>query len=337
MSEITRRDAMVLSAAGLGASLLSAQPSPAAQKSGDSLTPRRALTIFSQHLNWAADIEAAIEVAAQAGFGGIAWTVRSNDFIHPATVARDLPRAVELTRRAGLRTPSIVTSLNDAGSPFAQQILETAAGLGIHLYRMQTHAYDYGRDVPAQLEALRPAIAGLVALNERYRCTALVHTHGGLVAGAVWDTWLLLKDFDPERVAINFDTGYGTMKLGNGWMEAARFAHRYIRCLALKDFIWRSQPQGPKRWMGEICQPGAGMVDFPGMFSYFQSIGFNGPTEVQFEYPVSVAGRAAPVSFMSRRVGEWQLEMPKADFITLLKRDVDFYEAQVRATGLTTA
>jgi len=300
---------------------------------------RPALTLFSRHLHWAS-VEEAIEVTASAGFGGIAWTVRPGAHVLPENVARDLPRVVELTHRAGLNTPLIVTGLRNAQSPYAEAIVETAAGLGIRTYRgqIEAKAYDFSGDVPAQLETLRPAVAGLVRLNERYGATALIHTHGGMLAGAVWDTWLLVRDFDPNRIGINFDTGYGTMWAGRGWTEAVRFARPYIRSLSLKDFRWRLQEQpGRRQWLGEICPPGQGMVDFQEMFSYFQSTGFHGPAEVQFEYPIEVPGRAAPLDLMVGDVGTLQLAMPKADFIALLKRDADFYAARLRDTGLAPA
>jgi sugar phosphate isomerase/epimerase len=228
--------------------------------------------------------------------------------------------------------------LTDANSPYAEAIVATAAGLGIHHYRIQTGRYDYAADVPAQLDAMRPRVSGLARLNERYGATALIHTHGSLVAGAVWDTWLLLRDFDPDRVAINFDTAYGMVQNGRGWMEAVRFARRYIRMLSLKDFRWRQQVEGGRsRWEPEICQPGQGMVDFQQMLTYFQTTEFHGPVEVQFEYPVAVPGRSTPNSLMANDVGQWKLEMPKADFIAPLKRDGDFYAARLREAGLVPA
>jgi sugar phosphate isomerase/epimerase len=251
-------------------------------------------------------------------------------------VARDLPRAVELTRRAGLGTPHIVTSLTDADSPYAEAIIETATGLGIRHYRAQTNGNNYTDDVAAQLDAERQRVIRLVQLNERYGATALFHTHAWLNGGAVWDSWLLLRDFDPERIAINFDTGYGLASTGTSWREAIRFARRHIRFLSFKDFRWKQQTQnGRSQWAPEICRPGEGMVDFQEVLSYFQSTGFSGPVEIQFEYPIKVPGQSAAISLMAYDVGKWQLQIPKADFIALLKRDADFYAARLRETGLT--
>jgi len=177
----------------------------------------------------------------------------------------------------------------------------------------------------------------LARLNERHGATALFHTHSGddLLGGAVWDLWLLLREFDPNRVAINFDTGHGSMSAGSGWTEAVRFARSHIRSLSLKDFRWQLQEVGGRqRWTAEICPPGQGMAPIREIFSYFQSTAFHGPAEVQFEYPIVVPGRSSPVSLMAFDVGKWQLEMPKSDFVALLNRDAAFYAALLHDTGL---
>jgi sugar phosphate isomerase/epimerase len=330
--DITRREALIMAGSTAAAALLTSRPGDAMNAVAPGKAARPALTIFSRHLHWAS-MEEAIEVAAAAGFGGIAWTVRDGAHILPENVGRDLRRAVELTHKAGLGTPHIVTALGGADSPHAEAIVETATGLGIHTYRIETSrfgSYDYKGDLSAQLEALRPRVTELVRLNERFNACAVIHTHVGLKAGGVWDTWMLVRDYNPEHLGINFDTAYGTAAAGAGWLQALHFARRHIRFLSLKDFRWQKMKP-------EICIPGEGVVDFPAVLGYFQESGFNGPAEVQFEYAVPVVGNAKPMSMMAFNVGQWKLEIPKQDFIALLKRDVDFYGEWLRKTGLSPA
>jgi sugar phosphate isomerase/epimerase len=329
--DITRRQALVIGGSAAAATLLPTRPGSAMQSPKPAGAVRPALTIFSRHLQWAG-VEEAIEVAAAAGFGGIAWTVREGAHILPQNVERDLRRAVELTHRAGLGTPHIVTAISDAETPHAEAIVAAAAGLGIHTYRFETSrfgSYDFTGDLSAQLEALRPRMAELVRLNDRYGSGAVIHTHVGLKAGGVWDTWLLVREFDPERLGINFDTAYGTAGTGAGWMQAVHFARRHVRFLSLKDFRWQQLKP-------EICVPGQGVVDFAAALGYFRDTDFHGPAEVQFEYLVPVAG-GKPMNLTNQNVDQWKLEIPKADFIALMKRDVDFYTAWLGKTGLSPA
>jgi sugar phosphate isomerase/epimerase len=334
--DITRRDALIMAGSAAAATMLPGRPANAASNATGTAAPvtsaRPALTIFSRHLQWAG-VEEAIEAAAAAGFGGIAWTVRDGAHIPPESVERDLRRAVELTHRAGLGTPHIVTAINGAETPYAESIVATAAGLGIHTYRIETSRfgrYDFKGDLPAQLEALRPRVAELVSLNEKYGAGAVIHTHIGLRAGGVWDTWLLVRDFNPERIGINFDTAFGTAAAGAGWLQALNFARRHIRFLSLKDFRWQKMTP-------EIVVPGQGVVDFQAVLGYFKDTDFHGPAEVQFEYPVPVPGSTTAMNMTNHNLGEWKLDIPKADVIGLMKRDVDFYAEWLRKTGLSPA
>src|SRR5205085_152050 len=81
--------------------------------------------IMSRHLQWTTP-EDAIEVAKAAGYETIEWTVRSGGHIPPERAARELPRIVELTRKAGLSVPIITTAIQDASSPYAEATLAAA-------------------------------------------------------------------------------------------------------------------------------------------------------------------------------------------------------------------
>ena len=76
------------------------------------------------------------------------------------------------------------------------------------------------------------------------------------------------------------------------------------------------------------------MVDFSGMLSYFKSVGFAGPVELYQEYQVNVPGVAEPVNMLGTDFGRWKLEMPKAQYVSLLKRDVTFYTNALTEGGL---
>ena len=83
-----------------------------------------------------------------------------------------------------------------------------------------------------------------------------------------------------------------------------------------------------------MVPPGEGMVDVKGMLSYFKSVDFAGPVELYQEYRVTVPGVAAPVNLLGSAFGQWKLEMPKADYVSLLKRDVTFYTNALTDSGL---
>jgi hypothetical protein len=111
------------------------------------------LTLVSRHVQWA-DIDEGAAVAADAGFGAIAWTCRPGAHILPENVERDLPRAVEVARRNGLATPMLITAINSVDAPRAESILDAMRQAGITRYRAPNYRYDYSRDLESQWEAL---------------------------------------------------------------------------------------------------------------------------------------------------------------------------------------
>jgi sugar phosphate isomerase/epimerase len=304
-------------------------------------------------LQWT-NIEEAVSVAAEAGCKAISWTVRQGAHILPANVERDLPRAVDLAHKAGLDTPMLITALNEGHSERAEAILDTMRGVGIRYYRAAPFRYDYSGDLAQQVDALKPRIASLVRLNEKYGTTAMYHTHSayGNIGGGVWDLWLALKDFDPRFVGLNYDLGHATIRGGTGWIETSHIAHKFVHGLSVKDFRWVKTsssangssgrraggppadraPRAP--WSPEMVPGGEGMVDFKGMLSYFKSVGFAGPVELYQEYHVNVPGVPEPVNMLGTDFGTWKLEMPKAQYVSLLKRDVTFYTNALTESGL---
>ena len=151
---------------------------PSAASTQANPSARAKLCLVSRHLQWTS-IEEGVNVAAEAGCRAIAWTIRSGAHIDAASVERDLPKAVDLAHKAGLETPMAITAIVDAKSARADAILDTLRGVGIRYYRAPSFRYDLAAELEPQLEALKPRIESLVRLNEKYRTTAMYHTHSG--------------------------------------------------------------------------------------------------------------------------------------------------------------
>jgi L-ribulose-5-phosphate 3-epimerase len=280
--------------------------------------------IVSRHLQWTT-VEDAIDLARTAGYDAIEWNVRAGGHIEPERVEQDLPRVVELTRKAGLAAAMITTAIQDAASPHAEAILRTANGLGIRFYRGgQYFRYDYKAPLLPQIEALKPRIASLVALNQKFGMTWAYHTHsgGGNIGGNVWDIWMAIRDFDPSLIALNYDTAHTTIRGGNGWGDAARVALPFIKCLAIKDARWE-QVAG-RGWVSEFVPIGEGLVDFKMRFELLKSAGFRGPVNVHFEHH----------GLLGTNVGTWKLAMPRSEFLAIITQDLDRLRAAMRAAAV---
>jgi hypothetical protein len=74
-------------------------------------------------------------------------------------------------------------------APLVAAILQTASGLGIRYDRGgQYFRCDYTRNLWQQLQELKPRVATLAALDEKYRTAVCYHTHSGAgnIGGNIW-------------------------------------------------------------------------------------------------------------------------------------------------------
>jgi sugar phosphate isomerase/epimerase len=240
-------------------------------------------------------------------------------------VERDLPKAVEIMRKEGLMTPMITADIVDAKTPHAEAILRTASGLGIHHYRWGGFTYTYERSLADQLEEMKPRVAGLAALNEKYKMSAMYHTHSGLrqVGAPIWDLWYVLKDMDPRWVGINYDIGHATVEGGfGGWIDSARLIGKYMRGVALKDFKWGQNARGA--WAPQWCAAGEGQVNFAGFFEILKTQKFSGPVQLHFEYP-GLGGADG---------GRAKLEIPKEKLVAQMRKDLEYVRKLMRQAQL---
>jgi sugar phosphate isomerase/epimerase len=337
----SRRDvlAMLASVAAVGAAVparsqtLAESPAQSARSSVPSMPN---LALVSRHLQWT-DAENGIRIAQQAGFGAVLWTVRRGAHVTPAQVTTELPQIVEMTRAAGLRVPMVITNIGDVNSDGAGAILATLQRLDIPLYRAAAPRYRYDAPFQPQYDDFRRKLEALSRLNERFGTTAAFHTHAyaDTIGGSAWDLWMLMRDLDPRRVGLNYDIGHVMAKGGHGWRESIRAVGPYLHSCSIKDFYWEKHaavPAGQWPWRTKLVRPGDGMVNFGDFFRHLHAIGFEGPLEQYFEYDVSIPGRATPFDMLGTDYKAWNLDIPEAQYIEYLKRDVRFYKDTWRDT-----
>jgi sugar phosphate isomerase/epimerase len=282
------------------------------------------ICVFSKHFQWT-DVTECAAMARQIGFDGIDLTVRKAGHVLPENVERDLPKAVETIRKEGLPVTMITAEIVDAKTPHAEAILHTASSLGIHHYRWGGYTYAYERPLAEQLEEMKPRVAGLAKLNEKYKMSAMYHTHSGLrqIGAPIWDLWYVLKDLDPRWVGINYDVGHATVEGGfGGWIDSARLIRQYMRGVALKDFKWGVNSRGV--WAPQWCAAGEGMVNFAGFFEILKTQKFSGPVQLHFEYP-GLGGADG---------GKPKLEIPKEKLAAQMRHDLDHVRKLMRQAQL---
>lgn len=310
---MSRRDYLLQAAALASAA---AAPPPEAEK----------LTIcaFSKHFQWAQIGEMASTCAA-LGYEGIDLTLRSGGHIEPERVADELPRAVETIHKAGLTVPMVTAGIVDVMSPHAERIVRALRSAGIRRYRWGGFRYKESGALPPQVEEFRRRTADLAALNRQYGVCAMYHTHSGAgqVGASMWDLYLILKDFSPDEVAVNYDIGHATAEGGyGGWIHSSRLLLPHARGIAVKDFRWKQNAKG--QWVPGWCALGEGMVDFGRFFGMMKASGFHGPLQLHMEYP----------ELGGADTGKREFSISKEQLLKIMRRDLERLNLKLRETGV---
>ena len=251
--------------------------------------------IYSRHLQWLRTADEVAQATLEMGYNGVDLTVRPYPgHVDPARVKTDLPPFVKTLRSHGVLVRSITCPITDADSPYAEDLISTMADLDIRRYWWGTFHYVKDKPIMEQLNALKPRIAKLAALNAKYNVGAMYHLYAGSteVGGPLWDMLSLLRDFDPKQVGFHYDTAHMTSAGDLGtWRTSLRVAGPYVLGVSLKDSVIAKLPDG--RWSAKYVPLGEGEVELPDLIQILREIQFDGPIEVQAEYENGGAQDAA--------------------------------------------
>jgi sugar phosphate isomerase/epimerase len=281
------------------------------------------VAIFSKHLQFL-EGEALAAGAAEIGFDGIDLAVRRGGHVEPERVRQDLPKLVTAIRQHGLEVPMLTTDIVDVESPHAEDILKSMSELGIRHYRWGGFKYDAKKPMASQLEDLKPRVEKLAALNSRYKASAMYHTHSGVgvVGASIWDLHIVLKDFDPAAVGVNYDIGHATVEGGlGGWINSFRITGAHLRGVAVKDFLWAKDAKG--NWKAQWTPLGKGMVHLPQFFGMLAAAHFSGPLQLHFEYSLGGADG-----------GKKSLSIPREEVVGAMKRDLSQLRGYLKEAGV---
>jgi sugar phosphate isomerase/epimerase len=246
-----------------------------AQSAPEAPSKKLKVDAYSRHLQWLRTADEVAEAVIEMGYDGVDLTVRAYPgHVDPEKVEQDLPPFVNTIRKHGLQVVTITCPITDAESPNAERILRTASSLGITHYWWGTFRYAQDKPVMDQLEALKPRVAKLAALNEKYKMKAMYHTYSGAntVGAAIWDFLYVLRNFDPASVSFHYDVGHMTNAGGNGtWALNLRAAGPYIGGVSAKDSVYERNlevneggPYTPEMAAAAAARGGRGGGEFGG-------------------------------------------------------------------------
>src|SRR5262245_37685248 len=235
MAAIDRRELLQLGAAAIaaGAFLRSGQaqtPSPAPAAPG-----RIKIDAYSRTLHWLRKPEEVAEACHQIGNTTIDLTVRNAPgHVQPDKVKTDLPVFVKALERNGVKVTSMAADINDASTPYVEDMLGTASSLGIrHHWWRGFGGFDNTKPYGPQIEAFKPRLAALVKLEEKFGTKAMYHPQGG----PFFDYLELVRQFDPKYVGLHFDTGHWIQVSQSNLASMIMWAGPYVAGFVWKDAV----------------------------------------------------------------------------------------------------
>jgi sugar phosphate isomerase/epimerase len=197
------------------------------------------VAFFEKPLELLSGEELAGQLAA-IGFDGVEATVREGGRIEPERAKDELPALVETLKESDLKVLVMASSISRLDQAYAEETLRTAALLGIKRYRLSKFQYDLKKPVIPQLDALKPQLRDLAALNRELGLTAVYQNHGGEsnVGGQVWDLHYLMKDFDPREIAVAYDIRHAMVEGISAWKINFHLIRDWIQAAYVKDFVF---------------------------------------------------------------------------------------------------
>ena len=336
--ELLRLGTATVAAAALSKASLAQTPAASAPATGPS--GRFQFDVYSRTLQWLRAPEELAQAVLDTGAQSIDLTVTPYPgHVDPAKVKTDLPPFVNALKKNGVMVSAITCPINDADSPNAEAILAAASSAGIRHYSWSSFGYDKSRPYRQQLDALKPRVARLAKLNEKYGVKALYQPRAGDIGCVFFDFLDVLRNFDSRFVSFRYDTAALLQAMPQNAAAQLRLGAPYIGAVALNDAVvklelpvwndgaYTGTPQqlvgasmgsgdnigkdgGDPLAIGGGGRPlpyhfhevpvGTGMVDFSLIGSVLKEINFNGPAESQSDWPLGGAENGSDKTVMPR-------------------------------------
>ncbi len=272
----TRRHFLSQSAAALAAS---ATASLAPSASAATAPKRNEFCFFTKHLQ-GLSFDQIADIAAELGVDGIEAPIRPKGHIEPERVVDELPQFVAELKKRNLNLTLMTSGINEVSKEQrTEEILRTAAGLGIKRFRMLYYKYDLSQPIWEQLQAVRPKIKDLVQLCAELGILPLFQNHSGKTyfGAPVWDIYSIMREYPPEQFAFAFDILHATVEGGLSWPLEYALVNQHRGAVYFKDFTWNGRNKS------ETVPLGQGMID-PAFAQMLVKDGYTGPISLHVEY-----------------------------------------------------
>lgn len=236
-------------------------------------------------------LDGALELGAAAGYEGVELRVHGNCHVSLQELQHrcgDIKRQIE-AHRLDLRVYSTCIGVNEPGAIDA--MIDICARTGVRHFRVTlplagvAAVRNFATDravVPSYREGMAPAeLLRNVRLTLRHLARrtklagvcALLEIHWGTVMSSFTSAHALVRDLDPEAIAITFDPANMIIEGKEDWQYGIDLLREHLANVHIKNASWVRQG-GNWTWQWDGLQQG--MVEWPHLFRLLAARGYRG-------------------------------------------------------------
>lgn len=270
-------------------------------------SPAFALSAYSRNLQWLRTPQELAKGVIDLGLSRVDLTVSAaNGHVDPARAATDLPAFVRALGAAGVEVTCITTDIVDADSANAEAVLKAAAAAGVGHFVWGGLTYEDDAPYLAQLDGLRPRVARLARLGERYRIKGLYQPARGAnaVGATFFDILQLVRAHDPRWMGIHYDCAALLQATPETMVSQLRSGREYIGGVAITDA--RVELKLPEWKEGSYAGDPMFLL---GAYSGGDFAGADGAEVPADPLALGGGGRPLPYRFEGVRVGTGMLDL----------------------------
>jgi sugar phosphate isomerase/epimerase len=258
----------------------------------------------------------ALKLAASAGYEGVELRVHGNCHVSLQELQRrgdEIRRQVEAHRldlqvystSFGVNEPGAIEAMIDiclrTGVKYFRVTLPLAGVAAVRKLGTECATVPSYRECAAASDVLRDLRLTLKHLSRRTKLAGvciLLEIHWGTVMSSCTSAHALVRDLDPEAIAITFDPANMVIEGKEDWDYGIELLREYIANVHIKNASWLRQA-GNWTWQWDGLQQG--MVEWPQLFRLLAARGYRGMLAMEdFLVPRSYAAALEHLAALRR-------------------------------------
>ncbi len=240
------------------------------------------------------ELDETFDHLASCGYRGIELRVRPNPDnpaeepsfwgrhvadVSPANVMANAPRILAAARRTGIAVVALSPRVAPTDGPGLEALCRAAVAMAPGappMIRVDPARYDRDKPYAPQVDAVRRAFAGAVAVVRPFGIKILYEIHTGTVAMSATRAATLLDGLDPSRIGAIYDIP----NMARVGLEDTRQGMEALGPYLAHCHIGGSRPVRAAgetaTWKWEFCSLMEGIADIPAILADLRHVGYAG-------------------------------------------------------------